>query len=113
MTWSAVVRSGTVYFGQKSRRVTLKLYSKGEEITSGKKGHGLCSTLALESHQMLLDYGRGMLRSELTLRDMELRDRGLDRASRWSQVERYRAPGAGCGPTITLYLCTEEVICDC
>jgi II/X family phage/plasmid replication protein len=83
---SAVVRSGTVYIGQKSRRVTLKLYSKGEEITSGKKGHGLASTLAPESRKKLLNYGCGMLRSELTLRGMELRERGLERASRWSQA---------------------------
>jgi II/X family phage/plasmid replication protein len=82
----ALVRSGTVYFGKNSRRVALKFYSKGEEITSGKKGHGLSSTLAPESHQKLLNYGRGMLRSELTLRGMELRERGLERASRWSQA---------------------------
>jgi II/X family phage/plasmid replication protein len=82
----ASVRSGTVYIGKNSRRVTLKYYSKGEEITSGKKGHGLSSTLAPEFHQMLLNYGYGTLRSELTLRGMELRERGLERASRWSEV---------------------------
>jgi len=82
----ALVRSSTVYFGKNSRRVALKYYSKGEEITSGKKGHGLSSTLALESHQMLLNYGYGTLRVELTLRGMELRERGLDRASRWSEA---------------------------
>jgi II/X family phage/plasmid replication protein len=75
-----------VYIGKNSRRIALKLYSKGEEITSGKKGHALCSTLAPESHQKLLNYGCGMLRAELTLRGMELRDRGLERASRWSQA---------------------------
>jgi II/X family phage/plasmid replication protein len=82
----ASVRSGTVYIGKNSRRVSLKLYSKGEEVTSGKKGHGLSSTLAPESHQKLLNYARGMLRSELTLRGMELRERGLERASRWSSA---------------------------
>lgn len=80
----ASVKSGTVYIGQNSRRTTLKLYSKGEEITSGKKGHGLSTQLASESHQKLLNYGCGMLRVELTLRGMELRDRGLHRASHWT-----------------------------
>jgi II/X family phage/plasmid replication protein len=82
----ASVKSGTVYIGKNSRRTTLKLYSKGEEIMSGKKGHGLCTKVAPEWHQPLLNYGRGMLRVELTLRGMELRDRGLERASRWSQA---------------------------
>jgi II/X family phage/plasmid replication protein len=82
----ASVKSGTVYIGKHSRRITLKLYAKGEELMSGKKGHGLCAKVAPEWHQPLLDYGRGMLRAELTLRGMELRDRGLDRASRWSRA---------------------------
>jgi II/X family phage/plasmid replication protein len=81
----ASVRSGTVYLGKNSRRITLKLYSKGEEITSGKKGHGLCAKLAPEWHQKLLNYGCGTLRVELTLRGMELRERGLHRASHWSR----------------------------
>jgi II/X family phage/plasmid replication protein len=82
----ASVRSGTVYIGKNSRRITLKLYSKGEEITSRKKGHGLSPYLLPEWHQKLLNYGCGTLRVELTLRGMELRERGLDRASHWSQA---------------------------
>jgi hypothetical protein len=35
----------------------------------------LSSTLVLESHQKLLNYGCGRLRSKLTLRSMELRER--------------------------------------
>jgi II/X family phage/plasmid replication protein len=83
---SAVVRSGTVYIGQHSRRIALKLYSKGEEVTSSKKGHGLCSKLTSDERGKLLNYSRGLLRIELTLRGMELRDRGLHRASHWSQA---------------------------
>jgi II/X family phage/plasmid replication protein len=82
----ASVRSGTVYIGKNSRRITLKLYAKGEEITSGKKGHGLCAKIAPEFHQKLLNYGCGTLRVELTLRGLELKARGLDRASHWSQA---------------------------
>ncbi len=83
---SAIVRSGTVYIGQKSRRITLKLYSKGAEISSTKKGHGLCAKLEPDEREKLLNYSRGSLRVELTLRGMELRDRGLHRASHWSQA---------------------------
>lgn len=82
----ATVRSGTVYIGKNSRRISLKLYSKGEEIASKKKGHALSTNLAPEWHRKLLEFGGGMLRAELTLRGMELRERGLERASRWSQA---------------------------
>jgi II/X family phage/plasmid replication protein len=82
---AAVVKSGTVYIGQQSRRISLKLYSKGEEVMSKKKGHSLSAKLAPIWHQKLLELGSGMLRAELTLRGMELRERGLDRASRWSR----------------------------
>jgi II/X family phage/plasmid replication protein len=82
----ASVRSGTVYIGKNSRRITLKLYAKGEEITSGKKGHGLCAKIAPEWRPKLLNYGGATVRVELTLRGMELKARGLDRASHWSQA---------------------------
>jgi len=77
------VRSGTVYIGQHSRRVALKFYDKGEEVTA-KGGHGLCAKVAPEWHQPLLHFAKGKLRAELTLRSNELRDRGYHRASRWS-----------------------------
>jgi II/X family phage/plasmid replication protein len=83
---SAIVRSGTVYIGKNSRRIALKLYSKGEEIASSKKGHGLCAKLVPDEREKLLNYSRGALRVELTLRGMELRERGLHRASHWSQA---------------------------
>lgn len=81
---SALVKAGTVYVGKNSRRVSLKLYAKGEEVRSKKKGHGLCARLVPDERQKLLDFAEGMLRPELTLRGMELRERGLQRASRWT-----------------------------
>lgn len=80
---SSRVRSGTVYIGQHSRRVSLKFYDKAEEL-SAKGGHGLCTKLAPFWRQPLLDFARGKLRAELTLRSNELRDRGYHRASQWS-----------------------------
>lgn len=83
---SATMRSDTVYIGKNSRRIALKFYAKGEEIRSGKKGHELSSGLASQVREKLLNYGRGTLRAELTLRGMELRERALHRASHWSQA---------------------------
>ncbi len=77
------VKSGTVYIGQHSRRVSMKFYDKLGEM--GVKGvHGLCAKLAPKWHRPLRDHAAGKLRAELTMRSNELRDRGLHRASRWS-----------------------------
>jgi II/X family phage/plasmid replication protein len=81
---AATVRSDTVYVGQGSRRISLKFYDKGEEIRSTKKGHGLCTGLPGENREKLTEHADGLLRVELTLRGMELRERGLHRASRWT-----------------------------
>jgi II/X family phage/plasmid replication protein len=77
----SVVGSGTVYAGQKSRRLTWKFYDKSAELRA--KGHGLCAKLAPRWHHALYDWCAGKLRAELTLRSLELADRGLRRASGW------------------------------
>ncbi len=74
--------SQTVYLGQKSRRASLKLYDKFTELQ--QRGHMLPVTLAPPWHQKLLQCAEGMVRVEVTLRSMELRDRGLDRGAAWS-----------------------------
>lgn len=78
----SVVGSGTVYVGQHSRRVALKFYDKWAELRV--RGHGLCSTLSPDWRQALVGYAAGKLRVELTLRSMELVDRGLWRARMWT-----------------------------
>jgi II/X family phage/plasmid replication protein len=76
--------SDTVYVGQKSKRVTSKFYNKYQEMMA--KGHGLPDTLAPGRRQELLDFARGKLRFELTLRTRELTDRKLREASAWSST---------------------------
>ena len=72
---SRSTRSGdTIYFGQHSRRWTLKFYSKGEEIQVHKLPQDLQQT-------PLLDYADSLLRAEICLRGIELKDRNLHRAS--------------------------------
>jgi II/X family phage/plasmid replication protein len=78
----SVVGSGTVYIGQKSRRLALKFYDKWAELHA--RGHGLCAKLAPEWHQPLLDWAAGQVRGELTVRSRELADRGLRRAGAWT-----------------------------
>lgn len=80
----AVVGSGTVYIGQKSRRTTLKFYDKHAEIT--KKGHELCAKLVPERRQQLLGFAVGKLRAELTMRSNEIGDRTV-REARWWDAE--------------------------
>lgn len=74
--------SSTVYVGQKSRRVSLKLYDKRAELLS--RGHRLPDTMAPEWHQKLMAHAAGKLRGELTLRGKELTERGLRIGAVWS-----------------------------
>ncbi len=76
--------SDTVYIGQRSKRISSKFYNKWLEMLT--KGHGLPDTLAPERRQELLDFARGKLRFEVTLRTRELTDRKLREASAWSST---------------------------
>ncbi|EFN2497925.1 hypothetical protein HJC44_002765 [Escherichia coli] len=62
-------KGGTVYLGKNSRRWSLKFYSKYDEHTSGKKGHQMADEFVKAG---LLDWSKGKLRIELTLRTTEL-----------------------------------------
>lgn len=68
----------TLYFGQFSRRKTLKLYAKGPEIE--RRGYRQEIILALPSAKAWADR---TLRAELSIKSMELRRLGLDRVSSW------------------------------
>jgi II/X family phage/plasmid replication protein len=73
-----LVKGSTLYFGKNSRRWSLKLYSKGQEIIA--KNHGQDAILALP---YAVEWADKTLRAELTLRSMELKRQGLDYASAW------------------------------
>ena len=60
---------GTLYFGKHSRRWSIKMYSKGDEIQV--KGHELAS--AIEYRDKLLQWAEGKLRVELVMRSKELK----------------------------------------
>lgn len=77
-----LVKGSTLYFGKSSRRWSLKLYSKGQEIRA--PGHGQAAILDLPS---AVEWAEKTLRAELTIRSMELKRLGLDRVSDWSTHE--------------------------
>lgn len=77
-----LVKGSTLYFGKNSRRWSLKIYSKGQEITA--KGHGQDAILSLPHARAWADR---TLRAELTLRSMELKRRGLDSVTAWLPVD--------------------------
>ena len=73
-----LMQEGTLYFGQvvkrggkisQSRRWSLKMYSKGDELKAG--GHELPD--GIEQRAELLQWAEGKLRIELTVRSMELK----------------------------------------
>lgn len=78
-----LVKGSTLYFGKHSRRWSLKLYSKGQEIEA--KGHGQESILQLPAAREWADRA---LRAEMVLRGMELRRRGLTMVCDWAWFQR-------------------------
>ncbi len=73
-----LVKGSTLYFGKNSRRWSLKLYSKGQEIHA--RGHGQDAILALPS---AIEWADRTLRAELVLRSMELHRLGLASGDAW------------------------------
>jgi II/X family phage/plasmid replication protein len=77
-----LVKGSTLYFGKNSRRWSLKLYAKGQEIQA--KGHGQDSILQLPA---AMEWAGKTLRAELTLRSLELKRRGLSFVRDWLPVD--------------------------
>lgn len=77
-----LVKGSTLYFGKNSRRWSLKLYAKGQEIEA--KGHGQDSILQLPHARAWADR---TLRAELTLRSLELKRLGLGMVTAWLPVD--------------------------
>lgn len=82
----AIDSSGTVYWGKKSRRWTLKAYCKHCEL----KAHPPTDRELLSD---LLEWTRDHLRLELCLRRPELKDRGtLEESIIWEYANRLEVP---------------------
>lgn len=65
---AALTRGETVYFGQHSRRWTMKVYPKRQELIA----HTPRSGPAMQHFDLLADWTNGIIRFELTLRSLEL-----------------------------------------
>lgn len=74
----AVVKEGTVYWGKNSRRWSMKLYLKSDELKARGKMHRLARSLVDRAYRDLHEWAQGVVRFELTLRGMEIRDRNLE-----------------------------------
>lgn len=74
-----LTKGSTLYFGKTSRRWSLKLYSKGQEIHAG--GHGQEAILDLPH---AVEWADRTLRAEIVLRSMELKERDLQCPADWS-----------------------------
>lgn len=77
-------KGSTLYFGKHSRRWSLKLYAKGQEIRQNAEGQP--AVLRLPHCQAWADRA---LRCELVFRSMELKRRGLDRAICWRVLQEH------------------------
>lgn len=79
-----VTRGGTLYFGQHSRRWSIKFYAKGDELEATGKGHKL--PLEIDDRDNLKQWADNKLRGELTLRSIQLKDKGMSKASCWVEA---------------------------
>jgi II/X family phage/plasmid replication protein len=71
----------TIYVGQNSRRISLKIYSKYLELLK----HNLPKLLPQKDE--LKNHAKGLLRVEVRLHSMELKRRRLEKGSDWKNVE--------------------------
>ena len=68
----------TLYIGQHNRRKTLKMYQKGLEMLV----HPIAANVY--ARELLIEESKGLVRLELTLRNNELSDHGLDDPRNWT-----------------------------
>lgn len=73
-----LVKGSTLYFGQRSRRWALKLYSKGQELDADS--HGQSAVLQLPHAREFADRS---LRAEMVVRGQELERRNLRTVRDW------------------------------
>ena len=80
---STVMKGQTVYFNKTSKRWSIKMYSKGQEINLPRNKKPGMIMLPPE----LIKWADNKIRIELTLKSNELRESGLHLASNWSTIE--------------------------
>lgn len=77
-----IMKGQTVYFNKDSKRWSVKMYSKGQEINLPRNKK--LDSLILPPD--LIDWADNKVRIELTLKSNELRERGLHLASEWRNI---------------------------
>lgn len=77
-----LVKGSTLYFGKNSRRWSLKLYAKGQEIEGNSNDQP-----ALASLPQVRAWADNVLRAELVIRGMELKRLGLDTVTAWLPLD--------------------------
>lgn len=78
---------GTVYFGKRSRRWSLKLYQKFVELQSRSKSHRLPAAMPEDIREQLTEYARGTVRAEVVLQSMHLKQLGLQAGEAWKSIK--------------------------
>ena len=77
-----LVKGNTLYFGKNSRRWSLKIYGKGQEIEAHSSDQP-----ALASLPQVRDWADNVLRAELVIRGMELKRLQLDTGTAWLPLD--------------------------
>ena len=77
-----LTKGSTLYFGKHSRRWSLKLYSKGQEILDNASEQP-----ALFALPHAKAWASNILRTEMTIRSLELKHRGINTGTSWLPVD--------------------------
>jgi II/X family phage/plasmid replication protein len=76
-------KGGTVYFGKNSKRYALKFYNKFAELNTIKESKKIIENLTAEQINLIYKEAKPLLRAELVLRSLELKEKGIDKLGQW------------------------------
>jgi len=82
---ASTVAHQTVYLGKRSRRHSIKLYCKADELQAHPP-----LALPARVRKSLLEQSRGLLRIEVTVRGMQMHDDGTEDIEQWRGPEQAR-----------------------
>lgn len=75
----------TCYLGKKSRRYSFKSYNKFLELQTNKEHKKLANYFNEYRYNLIINEANGLLRNELTLRALELKDKNLKNLKNWNK----------------------------
>lgn len=81
-------KGGTVYFGKHSSRYSLKFYNKLAELNTAKESKKIYNNLTINQINTIYKEAKNLLRCELVLRSLELKEKGMNKLKEWNNKDK-------------------------